>query len=393
MPVILQSLAQSAPELLAASRHVCQKLFVGDLVENRVGRVAHQRSARERGAVVAGRHGVRHLLGAEDGADGKAAREGFRDCHDIRRDVNRLVAPEVAGATEAALDLVEDQDRASLLADILEPLEERLVRGEDPPLALHGLDEHGGGFTLDDCLFGALQVSVRRERVTRGEGLERRPVLLLPGQVEGAEGAAVEAVGEGDRLRGPLRGVRIGGFRSLHLHLPGELDGTLVRFGAAVAVEDAVGEARVDELAREGGAGFGVVQVADVAELVGLLGHRRDPVRVAVPEAVHRDARAEVEVLFALGVPHLAPEAVREHRRVESAAVGVDHALVLVLAHSVRVHGRGRGRDGGPDLEGAALTRDRGAGAAERRYRRAKGDGGGGGGVHHRRYAVGAMRE
>ena len=197
----------------------------------------------------------------------------------------------------------------------------------------------------------------------------------------------MEGVGE-ETVSVAARGVRIG-FGPHHLHLPGELDGTLVRFGAAVAVEDAVGEARVDELSREGGAGFRVVLVLTWQSLLACSvtaatqsGSQCPRQFTAMPAQKSRYSLPSVS--------HILHEAVREHRRVECGR-SVDHALVLVLAHSVRVHGRGRGRDGGPDLEGAALTRDRGAGAAERRYRRAKGDGGGG--VHRRRYAVGAMRE
>ena len=77
------------------------------------------------------------------------------------------MAPEVAGAPEAALHLVKHQDRARFRADLLQPGEERLVRGEDAALALHGLNKHRRGFTFDDCLLSRFEIPVGGEGVAR----------------------------------------------------------------------------------------------------------------------------------------------------------------------------------------------------------------------------------
>ena len=90
------------------------------------------------------------------------------------------------------------------------------------------------------------------------------------------------------------------------------------------------------------------------------------PGGIAVSEAVDGDARGEVEVLLALGVPHLAPEAVREHGR-GAATVRAEDALVLVFTDRIRVaiHRSGRGSRVGDSLR-ARDYRRRAAAAARR---------------------------
>ena len=58
-------------------------------------------------------------------------------------------------------------------------------------------------------------------------------------------------------------------------------------------------------------------------------------------KTIHGDARGEVEVLIALGVPQRAPQSVCEYWS-GAAPVSAEDALILILAHGVRVN-RGLG--------------------------------------------------
>ena len=77
---------------------------------------------------------------------------------------------------------------------------------------------------------------------------------------------------------------------------PRELHGPFPRLGPRVAEEDLRGEGEGDQALGERARGLGVEQVARVDELARLLADGLDDRAVAVAEAVHRDARREVEV-------------------------------------------------------------------------------------------------
>ena len=143
--------------------------------------------------------------------------------------------PERARTAQAALHLVKHQQRADLVAQRAQALEELGVGGAAAALALHGLGEEGGGAAGAGQLAHGGQVAVGREAHARHDGLKRLavPLLLdtnmkgdtrsesksacannltpertagetraiaprLPGERQRAERAAVEAVLEGD---------------------------------------------------------------------------------------------------------------------------------------------------------------------------------------------------
>jgi hypothetical protein len=122
--------------------------------------------------------------------------------------------------------------------------------------------------------------------------------LLLRRGGHRAEGAAVEAAGEGDDL------VTSAGLLAV---FPRELDQALVRLRAAVAEEALAGnlDAFLDENAREFGLLVDAVPVRDVDERVRLFRHRFDDRRRAMPERAHGHAAREVEILLPIAIPHI----------------------------------------------------------------------------------------
>ena len=201
-----------------------------------------------------------------------------------------------------------------------------------------------------------------------GQRLERLAVGGLGRQGERAHGATVERALGGDEpgAAGPA----------------GELERGLVGLGAGVAEEDArvVGPAEeADEALGQGDLRLGGEEVGDVAEGAELGGDGLDEGGVGVAEGVDGDAAEQVDVLLAVGVPHVRALAAgeRQHGRAEGVHHGAGVAVLdsLMTSSSRRVglaHPRGDagehlGADPlvGEDLEqhgvGLAAVDDRGA--------------------------------
>ncbi|MEZ4394554.1 MAG: hypothetical protein R3A48_26070 [Polyangiales bacterium] len=96
---------------------------------------------------------------------------------------------------------------------------------------------------------------------------------------------------------------------------PRELERGLVGLGAAVAEVHPVEARAPRELRGELDLPVGVVVVRDVPEARDLLGDGLHQRRVRVAEHAHRDARVEVEVAAAVGVPEVAALAAGHHQR------------------------------------------------------------------------------
>src|SRR5262249_56400445 len=102
-----------------------------------------------------------------------------------------VVAPQAPGPRHARLDLVDDQERARLVAELAQPAQIVLLADVDAALALDALDDHAGGAVVDRALHRA-QVVVGHVLETGDERLEAVVVLLLAGRRNGGERAPVE---------------------------------------------------------------------------------------------------------------------------------------------------------------------------------------------------------
>ena len=105
--------------------------------------VAPEGAGVDDAAVHAREHALVNFAAGADGGGGHvAAAEGFREGDDVRVEVPMLEGEHFAGAAEAGLHLVADEERAVFAAERLGLRQEIVARDEDA-LALHGLGDEG----------------------------------------------------------------------------------------------------------------------------------------------------------------------------------------------------------------------------------------------------------
>mmetsp|Transcript_66883 Transcript_66883/g.175357 ORF Transcript_66883/g.175357 Transcript_66883/m.175357 type:complete len:377 (+) Transcript_66883:496-1626(+) len=295
--------------------------------------------------MVARADAVAHLLRQHHGTDGQAAGERLGQSHEVRRHPGDLVGPQVAGASEPALHLVEDEHGADLVALLPERLHELRGGRDHATLTLHRLHEDCAHCVVD--LRQGLDLVEGEELDRLHDRLEGFLVVILVGEREGTHRPAVEAVVESDEL--------LAGLPLVEVELTGELDGGLVCLRARVAEERLVGEGQRNQLLSKRNLLGVQVEVRGVDERGRLLLRHLDPARVPVPQAVHGDAGAEVQVLLALGVE-------------EVVALAADHrqAALAVVVEEDAVSPRLQVRGGALDLLRGRRVRPRDAGGALR---------------------------
>ena len=109
-------------------------------------------------AMRARRHALGRFGGGETRAERKAAADPLGDRHDVGRDAQPIISEQLAGAPNAGLDFVEDQKQAVLVAQFAQAAQEFRRQHAHAALALHRLDQDGGGL-MRDRRFHQLQIA------------------------------------------------------------------------------------------------------------------------------------------------------------------------------------------------------------------------------------------
>ena len=204
-------------------------------------------------------------------------------------DARPFIGEELAGAADAGLHLVEDEQQAVLVAERAELAQELAGDEADAALALDRLDHDRRGLGPDRRL-DRLEVAERHLVEALGGGPKPSRYFGLPVAASVASVRPWKAPGEGDDARAL-------GMAADELIAPRRLDGALDRFGAGIAEEDLVGEGLAHELGGERLLLGNAVEVGDVPELAGLLGQRLDQRRMGVAQRIDGDAAREIEQL------------------------------------------------------------------------------------------------
>ena len=140
--------------------HVIEEAGFQHDVEHGVGRCDRERIAAKGRAVRARRHAGGGVRGGKARADRKAAAQRFRQRHDVGRNAEPLVGKQIAGAAHARLHLVENQQQALVVAQLAQRPKEGIRCAAHAALALHRLDQDGGGVRADRLLHG-VEIAMR----------------------------------------------------------------------------------------------------------------------------------------------------------------------------------------------------------------------------------------
>jgi hypothetical protein len=233
------------------------------------------------------------VLGVDGGRDRhQRATERLGDRHDVGHDAEVLAGEPLARASHARLDLVEDQERADPVAGRSDRA--KVVRGwhDDPALALHRLEDDGGGLRIDAGLDRG-DVTEGNPLETRHERLERLAERLASGRREREPGVTVVAVDARDDLGSTGRA-------------PSEFQGEVHGLAATGAKGRARQTRRRDlrQLLGQGGLLARAEKEVAVVEFVDRDVRRLHDPRIAPPH-VERTSRSEaVEEAPPIEVPH-----------------------------------------------------------------------------------------
>src|ERR1039457_4350212 len=109
-----------------------------------------------------------HDLGAAQGdAERHARSDAFGHTDDVGLYPGVLNRPPLAGATDAALDLVDDQQNAVTVADAAKFLHKSRGRDDVAAFPLNGLDENGGNFL--GCERGLEELVLNKARAAQSK--------------------------------------------------------------------------------------------------------------------------------------------------------------------------------------------------------------------------------
>ena len=271
--------------------------------------------------VRAGREHVRAAFRRQHRADRHTAAQPLGHGDDVRADAVLLEAEQAARAADAGLHLVDDEQDILLAAVCLDLLNKFPVERQHAALALDELHHDRAGRFIR---LAAHRVEIVCDCVVEALGEREKVVVepILPGGLERGHRAPVEGVDERDDLVASLAVFIKGVFTR-------ELDRALVRLRARVGKKHlAVQMGFFDQLLCHLHHRLGREQVGNVHQLVRLVGDGIHDHRVIVPQTVDANARAEVDVFFALYIPYGRALAVVERDR--KTAVGIHHIFVFL---------------------------------------------------------------
>ena len=185
-------LAQPADEVLADARGVGAVLR-GHQVERRERRRATHGIAAVRVAVCAALPLLHQRLLRDHHADRQARAEPLRERHDVRHDAEVLRGEHLAGAADARLHFVEDQQNAVPVAQRAQALQEAIRRHQVTALALDRLDQDRRDFVRRHVAREQHLLDVVEHRRALIAAREQRAILIRIRHVRDARHRREEA--------------------------------------------------------------------------------------------------------------------------------------------------------------------------------------------------------
>src|SRR5258708_23187265 len=266
------------------------------------GNGAGQRASAERGPVQTRAHATRHPLGGEDGTEWQTTRQRLGDGDHIRLHTVVLVGKVAPGSAEAALNLVEHQQRAAAFGQARSKFENLWIDRANPALSLNGFQAHGADAGIEFSL-QVVQVIEVDEAHTRQERHKRSPIFRLTRGSERAKRPSMKRVfhGEDARLWAWLAAVLI-----IHLREGArELERSLPGLGAAVAKESAIKPGDFGHPPREFRLILVEKQIGNMNQSACLTLDRRLDGRMVVAQRIDSDPTQEVQIPLAARIPEI----------------------------------------------------------------------------------------
>src|SRR5438105_10440215 len=152
---------------------------------------AGQRSSTERGSVHAGMHSAGDPVSSEQRPQRQACCQRFRDSEDVRLNTVVLVGKIASGTAQAALDLIQDQQRTGAVRQLARDLKELWSERTNSTFTLNRLQTNGTDAAVELSLeiFNVIEGNKTDARHQRREGVT---ILFLTGRRERTESAAVK---------------------------------------------------------------------------------------------------------------------------------------------------------------------------------------------------------
>ena len=262
--------------------------------------------------MIAKRNRRGHLFTDERRADRHAAAEGFPDRDEIGPEAEGREVERIAGPPKTALHFIGDQERSGLGARFANRMGEGSRERPDAPFPLHRFRDDGRR-RAGNRRQQRVRIVDRDEADVRQQRRERCAVVLVRGDRQRSECAAVKRFFERDDFRSPFAARVPVASRELQARLHG--------LGAAVAEKRPRQTRQIGETFAELTLERVVEKVRRVEQRLRLLGDGARESRVGVAERRHAYARQQVEVFAAFGV--VETYALAAHERNRCAPVGL----------------------------------------------------------------------
>mmetsp|Transcript_5032 Transcript_5032/g.14290 ORF Transcript_5032/g.14290 Transcript_5032/m.14290 type:complete len:383 (+) Transcript_5032:116-1264(+) len=298
--VFFGNLDQTRSDLFSAGLHVVQQIIVGHVLgDGHTGGASQGVATVRRGVSSRGQH-IGGGAARHHGTNGNATAQCFGRGEDIGLNAKLLMAPEMSTASHTNLNLIAHEQSAGIVGQLASRLEELRISGDDTTFALEGLHQDGGKATLPSLGIGGcvdlLDLGLEGLDVVVGDVLKARDhlpsvseagmVLRLSGGRKSGQGAAMEGL-DGRNDDGTIDAAIVG-------VLPGQLDGTFVGLGPAVAEEDLVGAGVIGEPSGQLSLLRVEVEVGNVMELFHLGRNGGGQLGVAVAEGAGGNSRDKI---------------------------------------------------------------------------------------------------
>src|SRR5579863_1335907 len=275
---------------------------------------AGERAAAEGGSVLPGGNRRGEFLFRQERTQRQTGGDRLGDGDDVRDHTKGLECEDGAGASQAALDFVENKSGAMMVSQPTAFLQKFYRALVYPAFAEDRLEHDGAGIVIDGSP-QSFSIVASDEGHFVQQGFKTFAVLVLSGERHGAKGAAVIRA-----LQGHQAALRLAACAMSCQ--PRQLNGAFDRFGPAIGEESALQSREAAQPLCEQSLIFVVIKIREVNGVGRLLADSLKDSGVGVAQSVHTQTGNEIQVAFAVEVKKENALAAGDYERIP--AVGLE---------------------------------------------------------------------